>query len=174
MNRLQFLLCLALSLAVALGGCGLAQKVKDGTVDLTRSVFFAQTKTVKLDLLAREELNSDDKSQPLSVVVRVYQLRDGKRFASTSYEQLLTEDKVRLADDLLASKEVILLPGASLSLDEPLDKDAKQIGVAAFFRKTDVPSGWQLLIGREQLSDETPFRILAQGYRLQPDTPAQP
>lgn len=38
-------------------GCGLTQKVSEGTVSLTKSIFYKEIKTLHLDLSAREAAN---------------------------------------------------------------------------------------------------------------------
>lgn len=45
---------LAITLATLLTGCGLTQKVTDGTVAVTKSIFYRQVKTLHLDIQARE------------------------------------------------------------------------------------------------------------------------
>lgn len=52
---------LAITLATLLTGCGLTQKVTDGTVAVTKSIFYRQVKTLHLDIQAREGVNNNAK-----------------------------------------------------------------------------------------------------------------
>lgn len=65
---------LAITLATLLTGCGLTQKVTDGTVAVTKSIFYRQVKTLHLDIQAREGVNNNAKGASLATVVRIYQL----------------------------------------------------------------------------------------------------
>ncbi len=145
---MSFLLCLGLV------GCGTIQAVSDGVVDLSNAILFTKIKKLKLDLIARNELNSSDRGQPLSVVVRVYQLKDGKSFQAASYQQLLSDDKVTLGSDLLATKEVVLLPGATLSLNEAMHEEATQIGVLTLFRNIKQEAVWRTHLDVENLDND--------------------
>ncbi|WP_185080445.1 type VI secretion system lipoprotein TssJ, partial [Cronobacter malonaticus] len=80
-----------LTMAV-LAGCGLTQKVTDGTASVTRSLFFRQIKTLHLDIRAREGVNNNESGAALATVVRIYQLKDRKAFDSTDYPSLFAGD----------------------------------------------------------------------------------
>lgn len=56
---------LALALATALTGCGLTQTVKDGTISVTKSIFYKQIKTLHLDIQARSGVNNNAKGHRL-------------------------------------------------------------------------------------------------------------
>ena len=92
---------------------------------------------LNLDLMASEELNTDAGQRPLTVVVRVYQLKDKAAFMAAPYQTLLEQDQTALAADLLASHQVLLRPGAAISLREPYRQDAAYVGVIALFRQID-------------------------------------
>ncbi|WP_188701742.1 type VI secretion system lipoprotein TssJ [Silvimonas iriomotensis] len=164
--------CLAaLSLALLLGACGAVQTVKQASVSTARAIFIAQTLTLKLDLVARESINSDDKDQPMSVVVRVYQLKDGKALQDAPYDKILADDNTVLKDTLVARKELLLRPGATVSLDEPLDQTTQAVGVAVFFRKENKDNTWHVMIPRADLSDDKPVRLSVTGYTIKRDPP---
>ncbi|MXG37261.1 type VI secretion system lipoprotein TssJ, partial [Escherichia coli] len=48
------LAALVAGITLILVGCGLTQKVTDGTVAVTKSIFYKQVKTLHLDIRARE------------------------------------------------------------------------------------------------------------------------
>jgi type VI secretion system protein VasD len=168
----------ALLLATSLSACGAWQYIKDTGKELGSALFHTRLKTMKLDLSARAALNPDDKGQSLSVVVRIYQLQDGKTFHAASYEQLLADDKAILGDALVARKDVVLAPSASISLTEALDERAGQVGVIALFRTTDKASTWRISLPRSALDNDTPARLEAKDSQLiidyLPHPPPQP
>lgn len=86
--------CLLSLLALCLSGCGLTQRVSEGTKSAFNAVFYKQINTLHLDFTAREALNTDARenhslSEP--VVVRIYQLKDRRTFDRLVYQQLLEE-----------------------------------------------------------------------------------
>jgi len=152
--------------ASLLGGCGAWQTAKEATVNTTKAIFIASTLTLKLDLIAREGMNGDVKEQPNSVVVRIYQLKDAKGFETASYDTMLKDDTDQLKDNLLARKELVLRPGTIVSIDEPLDKETRTVGVTAFFRQDGKDLQWRITIPRDDLSDDTPLRLNFNGFAL--------
>lgn len=85
-------IALATGITLMLTGCGLSQKVTDGAVAATRSIFYKQVKALHLDIRAREAVNSNAGGVALSTVVRIYQLKDRKTFDSTDYPSLFKAD----------------------------------------------------------------------------------
>ncbi len=120
---------------------------------------------MNVELNGRAALNENATGQPLSTVVRFYQLKDSKTFAQLEYVQLQNADLELLKTDLVATKDVVLRPGASASVAEPMQKDAEYVGVVAFFRS---PSNgvWKLLIPKKQWKDTDPVRISVQSNLL--------
>jgi len=157
---------LLILLVLCLSACGAWQYVTDTSKDLASALFHTRLKTVKLDVSAREELNPDDKGRSLSVLLRVYQLRDGKAFRSASYAQLLTDDKAILGDELIARKDIVLAPATSISLNEPFDEHAGQLAVIALFRLADQSAAWRISIPRSALDNDTPARLEVKNSQL--------
>ena len=151
---------------LSIAGCGAWQATKDGTVDAAKWVFTTQVKTMNIDLDARAAANETTAGQSLSTVVRLYQLKDSKTFAQLEYVQLQNNDLELLKADLLATKDIVLRPGASASVSEPMDKDAEYVGVVAFFRSPSSNGVWKLLIPKKQWKDTDPVKIQVQGNLL--------
>ncbi|MFM7948654.1 type VI secretion system lipoprotein TssJ [Hafnia paralvei] len=152
--------------ALLLAGCGLTQSVADGTVSVTKSIFYKQIKTLHLDFNAREALNTDaNDMSALSVptMVRVYQLRDSKAFEQLDYQSLLVDGDARLKADLLSSREVVVKPGTGALLNMPMEKEAKFVAVVGLFRMPDTQkNSWRLVIDREDLLPDDP-RVIELG-----------
>ncbi|KWN68281.1 type VI secretion protein [Burkholderia ubonensis] len=140
-------------------GCGVGQAVKDSTVGAAKWVFTTQVKTMNVDLVARSSLNANAAGQPLSTVVRLYQLKDAKTFAQLDYTQLQTNDLDALKADLLATKDVVLRPGANASVSEPMHPDAQVVGVVAFFREPGESAVWKLAVPKKQWKQTDPVRV---------------
>ena len=159
-------LAIAILSAVATAGCGVAQAVGDGTVDAAKWAFTTQIKTMNVDLTARASLNADAQGQSLSTVVRFYQLKDAKTFTKLNYAQLQSDDLDLLKADLLATKDVVLRPGASASIAQPMNPDAQFVGVIGFFRDPGQGTEWKLAIQKKQWKKTDPVKIEVNGNEL--------
>lgn len=153
-----------------LAGCGLTQKISDGASSAVKSVFYRQVKTLRLDLSARNALNTDnreDNSASQPVMVRVYVLKDRKTFDKTVYQQLAAEGEEILKDDQLASRSLVLKPGTEMSLTMPLDEQAQYVAVVALFRAPDLTKNdWKLVLAREDLDPDRARVIEASHHQL--------
>ncbi|MEX9251389.1 type VI secretion system lipoprotein TssJ [Pseudenterobacter timonensis] len=158
---------LAMSLGVALTGCGLTQSVKEGTVSVAKSIFYKQVKTLHLDIRAREGVNNNAKGASLATVVRIYQLKDRKAFDSTDYPSLFADDSQAIKADLVAEKDIRLRPGESIALDMPLEETAQYVAVAGMFMTPDQTNDtWRLVLTRDDLDPDLPRIIEASHNRL--------
>lgn len=153
-----------------LTGCGLTQKISDSTSSAVKSVFYKQVNVLHLDVTARAELNTDERenssrSQP--VMVWVYQLSDRKAFDKRVYQQLVTESEEADGDERLASRSLVVKPGADVSLDMPMDDKAQFIAVVGLFRAPDmVKNDWKLVLRRDDFDPDKPRIIGASHNRL--------
>jgi len=135
-----------------LTGCGLAQNVSDGTISMVKAVFYQQVKTLRLDFAARAALNPDEEGMPLVTEIGVYQLKDRQAFDKADYAGLQSDAHSLLSADLLAERDIQLRPGATISLDMPLDEKAQYVGLVAQFRTPDArKNNWRLVLMRDEL-----------------------
>ena len=136
-------------------GCGLTQKVSEGTVSLTQSIFYKEIKTLHLDLSAREAANKNAQGIALSTVVRIYQLKDRKAFDSANYQSLFAQDSTVVKADLLAQKDVRVRPGESVAVDIPFENEAQYVAVAGMFISPDQSEdSWRVVLRREDLDPD--------------------
>ncbi|MDF3887731.1 type VI secretion system lipoprotein TssJ [Cupriavidus basilensis] len=156
-----------LLVATQIAGCGVGQAVKDSTVEAAKWAFTTQVKTMRLDLTSRSSLNTNGAGQSLSTVVRIYQLKSPQAFEQLSYAQLQTNDLVALKPDLLAARDVILRPDASVSLSEPMHAEAEYVGVIALFRSPAKEGDWKLVVPKKQWKKTDPVRIEVRGSTLE-------
>ncbi|HCB23829.1 MAG TPA: type VI secretion system lipoprotein TssJ [Citrobacter freundii] len=136
-------------------GCGLTQKVSEGTVSLTKSIFYKEIKTLHLDLSAREAANKNAQGIALSTVVRIYQLKDRKAFDSANYQSLFAQDSTVVKADLLAQRDVRVRPGESVTVDIPLENEAQYVAVAGMFISPEQSEdSWRVVLRREDLDPD--------------------
>lgn len=143
-----------LGVATVLAGCGLTQAVSDTSSATAQAIFSRPLTRLQLDISGRAATNiASAQMHGLSVAtqVRVYQLRDGKRFNSASYAQLLEDDQALLGTDLLSSHTLVVLPEGGATLDVPLQSEARTIAVVALFREVDMNKHWRLGLTRADL-----------------------
>lgn len=157
------LVALAAGITLILAGCGLTQKVTDGTAAVTKSIFYKQVKTLHLDIRAREAVNNNAGGVALSTVVRIYQLKDRKTFDSTDYPSLFKADSQAIRADRVVEKDIRLQPGGAVMIDMPMDENAQYVAVAGMFMSPDqVNNTWRVVLNREEL-DPDKARVIEAG-----------
>lgn len=124
----------AVALLVALAGCGVTDRIGKRMEDSWAADMLADSEKVILTSDGGNQLNPDAEGKPLSVVMRVYQLTDLERFAATDAETLWDAPEKALGSTLVETREITLLPGIGQIDQWPLAKNARYVGVAAFFR----------------------------------------
>jgi type VI secretion system protein VasD len=104
----------------------------------------AQTR-VQVAINAASKVNTDTGGESLSVVVRIYQLKDKGRMESADYNAIWKSDKETLSDDLLERQERVIQPGTQELLEIQPNASASCLGIVALFRN---PSGdaWRKVI----------------------------
>lgn len=138
-----------------LAGCGLTQTVSDGTVSMTKSIFYKKIKTLQLDFAPRSAINTDGAQAPLATMVRVYQLKDRKSVDAADYQTLLRNADAVLKDDVVASKELLVMPNGSMSLNMPMDENAKFVAAVGLFNRPDLKDNrWRLVLTRDDLDPD--------------------
>lgn len=146
---------LMFSACCLLAGCGLTQTVTDGAVSLTKSIFYKKIKTLHLDFSPRSAINADGAQTPLATMVRVYQLKDRKSVDAVDYQTLLRTADAVLKDDIVASKELLVMPGGSVTLTMPMDENAQFVAVVGLFNRPDLKNNrWRWVLSREDLDPD--------------------
>ncbi|WP_312982764.1 type VI secretion system lipoprotein TssJ [Atlantibacter sp.] len=154
---------LVAGITLMLAGCGLTQSITDGTVAVTKSIFYKQIKTVHLDIRAREAVNNNASGAALSTVVRVYQLKDRKTFDTTDYPSLFRADSQAIKADLVAEKDIRLQPGGAVTIDMPMEAKTQYVAVAGMFMSPDQENNtWRVVLSRDDL-DPDKARVIEAG-----------
>lgn len=153
---------------VALGGCGTTSGGA-GPVDRTLQAFGLErpqpqmpqvqgldglpanavtlTRKITLRLHAGDVLNTDANGQSLSVVARIYKLKDRAAFESAPYSQfqdLKPSPAPDFAGDVVEVKEVVMTPGKQYDVVETVGPDAPYFAVVGLFRAPD-PQRWRFV-----------------------------
>ena len=143
-----------------LSGCGLTQTVTDGTVNMTKSIFYKKIKILHLDFTPRTAVNADGAQTPLATMVRVYQLKDRKSVDAADYQTLLRNADTVIKEDVLASKELLVMPNGSVSLNMPMDENAQFVAVVVLFNRPDMKDNrWRKVLTRDDLDPDKPRTI---------------
>lgn len=100
------------------------------------------TPSVEVGLSSTANLNMNQSSEPLPVVVRVYQLAQRQAFDSASFEAIWKDDLATLGDSLLTKEEIVMDPAYQRALEMPRHEQARFVGVIAIFRDPE-PDRWR-------------------------------
>jgi type VI secretion system protein VasD len=111
------------------------QVAKDAPADAPADKAAALVK-VPLRLHAGQVLNTDESGNSLSLVARIYKLKDGDAFLQAPYDAFKdpATEKAALGDALIEVKEVMLKPGGKFEAIQVLAPEAQNIGIVALFR----------------------------------------
>ena len=101
-------------------------------------------------------LNRDINGSSLSVVVRIYQLRDYREFSKLTFDMLASgrSESELLGPALLEKSDVVVVPGGEYVSSEKLLDETRFVGIVAFFRTPD-PYYWRLLVDAEAVKKQS-------------------
>lgn len=158
--------CVLFTLCSLLAGCGLTQTVTDGTVSMTKSIFYKKIKVLHLDFEPRSAANADEAQTPLATMVRVYQLKDRQKVDAADYQKLLRDADSVLKEDIVAGKSLLVMPGGSVMLNMPMEEEAKFVAVIGLFNRPDMKNNaWKRVLSLEDLDPDRPRTLeLGNGF----------
>ena len=114
-------------------------------------------------------INRDIAGKPLSVVVRLYQLKGEKEFDLLTFDLATSNrsDAELFGDSLIQRSELLLVPGTTHISTETLLPETKYLGIVAYFRQPDAHS-WRYLVDAQQIRNKgLSFRVLDCYLKLQ-------
>ena len=84
-------------------------------------------------------INRDTTGKPLSVVVRLYQLKDSAEFSKLTFATAASgrSDAELLGADLVDRSETVVVPGVQRVDAGTLATDTKYVGIVGYFRRPD-------------------------------------
>lgn len=92
---------------------------------------------VELRLHAGQMLNVSEQGQSLSVVVRLFKLRERTAFEQAPYDAFQKSESgqhLGLATDILGSRDLVMTPGQKYEVVETLGPDVRYFAVVVLFR----------------------------------------
>lgn len=100
---------------------------------------------VAMRLHAGGNLNAGATDTPLSVITRIYKLKQTSAFYAAPYESFLSPEKERAAigADLMEVREIHLVPGQLYEITEMVSREAAYIGVVTLFM-SPAPRRWRV------------------------------
>jgi type VI secretion system protein VasD len=101
-------------------------------------------RNVSLKLHAGENLNAGSADKSLSLVAKIYKLKQTEAFYAAPYDAFLSPEKEKqaLGTDLLEVREISLVPGQLYEVIEKVSRESSYIGVVTLFR-TPAPQRWR-------------------------------
>ncbi|CAM3096744.1 type VI secretion system lipoprotein TssJ [Moritella viscosa] len=141
--------------------CACVKRAKTLTSILILLLLSACSNTdVRLNLSASADLNSNDYSGPLPVIVRVYQLSDVATFRNASFDQLWKADELVLGSALVNKKELTVKPNSKLDYEFIQADEAEYIALFVMFRNVEKQNWrWLHILNDGVLSSDTEFNI---------------
>lgn len=143
----------------ALGAVGAAAGAVDRVMDVAglgkgRDAEGGKPFAVTIKIHAGERLNASGGGQANSLVLRVYTLRSHERLKALAYARLSTPggEREALGEDLMAVRELVLIPGKSYELKLKVTGEASAIGVTGLFR-APYADRWRLAFDSRQSAD---------------------
>jgi len=143
----------------ALGAVGAAAGAVDRVMDVAglgkgRDAEGSKPFAVAIKIHAGERLNASSSGQAHSLVLRVYTLRSPERLKALAYARLSTPEGEReaLGEDLMAVRELVLLPGKPYELTLKVAGEAGAIGVTGLFR-APYADRWRLAFDARKSAD---------------------
>ncbi|CAK9886234.1 MAG: hypothetical protein XXXJIFNMEKO3_02662 [Candidatus Erwinia impunctatus] len=155
-----------LALCGVLAGCGLTQTISDGAVNMTNSIFYKKIKVLHLDFEPRAAINAEEAQTPLATMVRVYQLKAREKVDAADYQTLLRDADSVLKEESVVSKSLLVMPKGSVTLNMPMDEEAKYVAVIGLFNRPEIKNNtWRLVLSRDDLDPDKPRTIeLGDGF----------
>jgi type VI secretion system protein VasD len=112
-----------LGVVIWLVGCGSAPpSPKEEPADL------------RIQLIASDNVNPDDKGRAAPIMVRVYELKSGAALQAADFFTLQEDERKAIGGDLLVVDEFILRPGDRKTIERRANPSTKVIGVVAGYR----------------------------------------
>jgi type VI secretion system protein VasD len=90
---------------------------------------------IPLRIHASNQLNSDGAKRPLSLVVKIYKLKGHEEFMRAPYASFTQASLSQ--EEVVSSRELVLLPGQRYEVEENLPKNVTHLGVVALFKSPE-------------------------------------
>lgn len=107
-------------------------------------------RNIQWRLQASPSLNTDPQGQPLALLTRIYKLRSPNAIMQLPYDVFgdPVREKARLGDELIEAKEIQLIPGQKIEINDKTIRDARYIAIVALYRQP-APQRWRYVFSAE-------------------------
>ncbi|WP_084186933.1 type VI secretion system lipoprotein TssJ [Andreprevotia chitinilytica] len=140
---------------------------------------------------AAPTINRDTNGKSLSIVVRLYQLKEKNEFNRLTFDTAASgkPDQELFGQEFVSRTEVVLVPGGKQTITDKLQPETRFVGVVGFFRKPD-GQAWRFLVDADavrskglnfrvqdcylQITTPDPVAIPGQAPNWKPDCGPQP
>lgn len=149
---------LILAAGVVLSGCGGSGGGVLSAIGVKKNPGSQPAKNIVVQIDTANNLNANSQGRGLSAVLRIYKLKDATSFKQASSEKLFDPEsaKALLGQDLLESKEELLIPGQHYQFKEKVDAQNGYLAIAIFFRKPH-PQRWKIIVANSDLKENSPL-----------------
>lgn len=86
---------------------------------------------IDLVIVAKDDVNPDEKKRPSPILVRIYELKNSATFDAADYFSLHNSDKTAIGADLLVRDEFILRPGEKKTIKRKGRRETAALGILA-------------------------------------------
>ena len=109
-----------------------------------------------VDLKIDERLNPDDLGRPLSMVVRLYELKNREAFDALGLAELASasDDQALVSKDLLVRHEFLLTPGAHRTIEWKPDPRTRYFAWVGLYRNPRALP-WRVVLSGDELSGKS-------------------
>lgn len=120
----------------------------------------AQDREIEINVIAGENLNQNQQKQALSVVVKLYRLKDATAFNQLTPDTANSTDKEKafFGNEATDIREQLLVPKQKHTFKEKIPNDIRYIGLTGLFMRPD-PKLWKIILSVDDLDKKNPLII---------------
>jgi type VI secretion system protein VasD len=115
---------------------------------------------IQIRVIGAEDLNLNEQKQALSVVLKLYRLKDNTAFNQLTPDvaNSVEREKAFFKAELIEAKEQLLIPRQEHIFKEKIPADVQYIGIAGMFRAPN-PKRWKVAIPVAEIDKKTPLTV---------------
>lgn len=119
-----------------------------------------QDRELEIMVIAGENLNQNEQKQALSVVVKLYRLKDATAFNQLTPDIANSADKEKafFGNEASEIREQLLVPKQKHAFKEKIPSDIRYIGLTGLFMRPDAKE-WKIILPVEDLDKKNPLII---------------
>lgn len=126
----------------------------------------------QINATAHPVINRNVTGEPLSVVIRLYQLKGRNAFDQLTFDTAANgrDERELFGDELVARTELVAVPGATRTLTDDLSPETRYVGITGLFRQAD-GQNWRYLVDAKAVRRKG-LRLLVEDCHLKMLEPA--